>query len=147
MAWHRTDECSHCLAQMPGIGIIGASLLILKTPDPKLFRSRSDFAAWMGLTPRDHYTSGKLRLGRITRAGDEALRAALFQGATAVLRHIRNGNHKQASAWLRDMLQSKPTKLVAIALANKIGRIAWKMIVTSENFENNAARPNLANAA
>ncbi len=147
VAWHRTDECSRRLAQIPGIGIVGASLLILKTPDPKLFRSGRDFAAWMGLTPRDHSTGGKLRLGRITRAGDEALRAALVQGATAVLRHIRNGNHKHASAWLRDMLQRKPPKLVAIALANKMARIAWKMMVTGENFENNAAQPNLANAA
>jgi transposase len=147
LAWHRADECSRRLAQIPGVGPIGASLLTLKTPAPSLFRSGRDFAAWMGLTPRDHSTGGKLRLGRITRAGDEILRATLVQGATAILRHIRCGNSKYANAWVLDMLNRKPPKLVAIALANKIARIAWKMMVTGENYKGNAADPNIGCAA
>ena len=147
LAWHRADECSRRLAQIPGVGPIGASLLTLKTPAPSLFHSGRDFAAWMGLTPRDHSTGGKLRLGRITRAGDEILRATLVQGATAILRHIRCGNSKYANTWVLDMLNRKPPKLVAIALANKIARIAWKMMVTGENYKGNAADPSIGSAA
>ncbi len=84
MAWHRADECSRRLAQIPGVGPIGASLLMMKTPAPELFRSGRDFAAWLGLTPRDHSTAGKARPGTITRAGDTVLRSTLVQGATAL---------------------------------------------------------------
>ena len=77
MAWHRADECSRRLAKIPGIGPISAALLTMKTPDPKLFRSGRQFAAWIGLTPKDHSTAGKVRLGVITRAGDEGLRSVL----------------------------------------------------------------------
>jgi transposase len=84
MAWHKADECSRRLAKVPGVGPIGAALLMMKTPAPELFRSGRQFAASIGLTPRDHSTGGKVRLGVITRAGDEALRAVLVSGATAV---------------------------------------------------------------
>jgi transposase len=85
VAWHRADECSRRLAKIPGIGRIGAALLTMKTPDPKLFRSGRQFAAWIGLTPKDHSTAGKVRLGVITRAGDEGLRSVLVVGATSVV--------------------------------------------------------------
>src|SRR3982074_2755103 len=87
MAWHKADECSRRLANIPGIGPIGATLLLLKTPAPEMFRSGRQFAAWIGLTPKEHSTAGKVRLGVITRAGDEGLRRALGVGATAVIRH------------------------------------------------------------
>ena len=74
MAWHKADECSRRLAKIPSIGPIGAVLLMMKTPAPELFRSGREFAAWIGLTPKDHSTAGKVRLGGITRAGDEVLR-------------------------------------------------------------------------
>ncbi|GLS31398.1 transposase [Mesorhizobium albiziae] len=80
MAWHRQSECSRRLAQIPAVGPIVASLLTMKTPAPELFRSGRDFAAWIGLTPKDHSTAGKTRLGVITRAGDEALRSAMREG-------------------------------------------------------------------
>ncbi len=80
MAWHKADECSRRLAKIPGVGPIGAALLMMKTPAPELFRSGRQFAAWIGLTPKDHSTAGKVRLGAITRAGDEALRAVLVSG-------------------------------------------------------------------
>ena len=134
MAWHRADECSRRLAQIPGVGPIGASLLMMKTPAPELFRSGRDFAAWLGLTPRDHSTAGKVRLGVITRAGDEILRSTLVQGATALLRHVRMGNGNHASSWLVELLKRKPPKLVAVALANKVARIAWKMMMTGESY-------------
>ena len=96
--WYRADECSRRLVKIPGVGPIGAILLRTKTPDPKLFQSGRQFAAWIGLTPKDHSTAGKVRLGVITRAGDEALRSVLVVGATAVIQHaLRSG---KASPWL-----------------------------------------------
>lgn len=147
MAWHRADECSRRLAQIPGVGPIGASLLMMKTPSPKLFASGRQFAAWMGLTPKDHSTAGKTRQGIITRAGDEALRSTLVVGATSLLRYVRAGGGKNASPWLLDMLKRKPPKLVAVALANKIARIAWKMMMTGESYRQTAALPTRALAA
>jgi len=85
MVWHRTDECSQRLAKIPSVGPIGAMLLRMKTPQPELFQSGRQFAAWIGLTPKDHSTAGKATLGVITRAGDEALRSVLVVGATAVI--------------------------------------------------------------
>jgi transposase len=146
-AWHRADECSRRLAKIPGVGPIGASLLMMKTPAPELFASGRQFAAWLGLTPKDHSTAGKTRQGVITRAGDEALRSTLVVGATALLKYVRAGSGKNASPWLLDMLKRKPPKLVAVALANKIARIAWKMMVTGENYRKSVALPELACAA
>ncbi len=132
MAWHRADECSRRLAKIPGVGPIGAVLLKMKTPQPELFRSGRQFAAWIGLTPRDHSTAGKVRLGVITRAGDEGLRSVLVVGATAVIQHVRRGG--RSSPWLTELLKRKSPKLAAVALANKMARIAWKLMVTGENY-------------
>ena len=147
MAWHRSNECSRRLAQIPGVGPIGAALLIMKAPAPELFASGRQFAAWMGLTPKDHSTAGKVRLGIITRAGDEALRSTLVVGATSLLQQVRAGRGKNTSPWLLGLLKRKPPKLVAVALANKIARIAWKMMATGETYKGNAARLGLAHAA
>lgn len=147
MAWHRADECSRRLAQIPGVGPIGASLLMMKTPAPELFRSGRDFAAWLGLTPRDHSTAGKVRPGTITRAGDAVLRSTLVQGATALLQQVRMGRGNNASSWLVELLKRKPPKLVAVALANKVARIAWKMMMTGEPYKSRSTAPALANAA
>ena len=147
MAWHRADECSRRLAKIPGVGPIGASLLMMKTPAPELFASGRQFAAWLGLTPKDHSTAGKTRQGIITRAGDEALRSTLVVGATALLKYVRAGSGTSASPWLLDMLKRKSPKLVAVALANKIARIAWKMMVTGEIYRKSVALPELACAA
>lgn len=147
MAWHRSNECSRRLAQIPGVGPIGAALLVMKAPAPEMFASGRQFAAWMGLTPRDHSTAGKVRLGIITRAGDEILRSTLVVGATSLLRHVRAGNGRNTSVWLLELLKRKPPKLVAVALANKIARIAWKMMVTGQAYKGNAARQSLARPA
>ncbi len=134
-AWHKADECSQRLARIPGIGPIGAALLIMKTPAPELFQSGRQFAAWIGLTPKDHSTGGKVRLGVITRAGDEALRSALVAGAAALLKPVRNGKSKVALLpWLEQLLKRKPPKLVAVALANKLARIAWRLMITGEHY-------------
>jgi transposase len=146
MAWHRADECSRRLAQIPGVGPIGASLLVMKTPAPETFRSARHFAAWLGLTPKDHSTAGKVRLGVITRAGDEALRSVLVVGATAVIQHVRRGRGA-AWPWLGGLLKRRPPKLVAVALANKIARIAWKMMVSGETYRAKPMPPALSRAA
>jgi transposase len=106
MAWHRADPCSQRLAQIPGIGPIGASMLVMKTPAPETFRSGRQFAAWLGLTPKDHSTAGKLRLGGITHAGDEALRSVLVVGSTSVLRRVQQRG--TGSPWLINLLKRKP---------------------------------------
>ena len=137
MAWHRADECSQRLAKIPGVGPIGAFQLTMKTPDPKLFKSGRQFAAWIGLTPKDHSTGGKLRLGVITRAGDEGLRSVLVLGATAVIRHAQRSG--RALPWLAELLRRKSPKLAAVALANKIARIAWKLMVTGEAYTTKSA--------
>ena len=146
MAWYRDNECSRRLARIPGVGPIGASLLVMKTPDPAAFRSGRQFAAWIGLTPKDHSTAGKTRLGTITRAGDEALRGLLVVGATAVIQQVRRGRG-QPSPWLVALLKRKPPKLAAVALANKIARIAWKLMLTGEPYDAKRMAPAMAQAA
>lgn len=148
MAWHKADARSQRLARIPGIGPIAASMLIMKSPAPSAFRSGRQFAAWIGLTPRDHSTAGKVRLGVITRAGDKGLRAVLVTGATAVIRFVQIGKGKSAfTPWLLSLLKRKPPKLVAVALANKIARIAWKMMITGEAYTARTPAPALACAA
>ena len=134
MAWHRANADSRRLAQIPGIGPIGATALVMKAPDPRAFPSGRHFAAWIRLTPKDHSTAGKTRLGRITRAGDGMLRSVLVAGATAVIRQARSGRG-HPSPWLLALLKRKPPKLAAVALANKIARIAWKLMVTGESYD------------
>lgn len=141
MAWHRHNEPSRRLAKIPGIGPIGASLLVMKTAQPEAFRSGRQFSAWIGLTPKDHSTAGKTRLGAITRAGDEALRSVLVVGATAVIQQVRRGKAcpwqgtgGHPSPWLVELLKRKPPKLAAVALANKMARVAWKLMVSGQHY-------------
>src|SRR5260370_18766672 len=118
MAWRRADECSRRLTKIPGVGPIGAVLLTMKPPEPELFRSGRQFAAWIGLTPKDHSTAGKVRLGGITRAGDEGLRSVLAVGATTLIRHARRGG--RPSPWRTELLKPKSPKFAAVALATKM---------------------------
>ena len=112
MARHKADPCSRRLAKIPGVGPIGAAMLVMKAPAPALFKCGRDFAAWIGLTPKNHSTAGRVRRGGITRAGDALLRRVLVSGATAVIRHMRAG----ASAWLEDLLNRKPSKRCIVTL-------------------------------
>ena len=139
MAFYRANELSRRLAQIPSVGPVIASLLAMKA-----FRSGRQFAAWLGLTPKDHSTAGKTRLGVITRAGDETLRSLLVVGATAVIWQARRGKSRSASPWLLALLRRKPPKLAAIALANKTARIAWKLMMTGESYQAHRALPGIA---
>ena len=131
MALHRENPLSQCLASQPGIGPIGAVSFALKVTDPKSFRSGRHFAAWLGLTPKDNSSGGRRRQGRISRQGNETLRKLLVLGATAVIRFAKPG---RASPWLLNLLARKPRKLAAIALANKMARTLWAMMVSGEVY-------------
>jgi transposase len=130
-AWHRENERSQRLATMPGIGPVSAMTMVLRVPDPTVFHSGRHFASWIGLTPREHSTAGKQRLGKISREGDEALRRLLVVGATSVVKQAKRG---KGPAWLLALLKRRPAKVVAVALANKVARIAWAMMVSGEVY-------------
>ena len=126
-AWHRSSELSQRLATIPGIGPITASALAASITDPELFRSGREMAAWIGLVPRQNSTGGKVRLGKISKQGDQYLRWLLVAGAMSV---IRQATRKQAASqpWLNDLMARKPAKVVAVALANKMARVAWALL-------------------
>jgi transposase len=134
MALHRSNETSRRLAQVPAIGPIGATLLAVKVSDAKAYGSGRDFAASLGLTPKDHSTAGRTKLGGITRAGDPMLRSVLVVGASAVIRQALL-HPSRTAPWLAALLKRKPRKLAAVALANKTARIAWKMLVSGEAYD------------
>jgi transposase len=136
---HHSNEMSLRLARMPGIGPVGAVMLSAKVGVAQEFRSGRDFAAWIGLTPKNHSTAGKNRLGVITRAGDERLRSVLVVGATAVINHWRRKG-KTGWPWLENLIARKPPKLAAVALANKMARVAWKMMTSGENYQSPGQR-------
>jgi transposase len=132
LALHKADPQSQRLAAVPGIGPITAITLSLSVA-PEHFASGRHLAAWLGLTPKEHATGGKPRLGKISKAGNERLRTLLVVGATAVIRHAKPGR-QGSSAWLLQLLGRKPRKLAAVALANKMARIVWAMMARGEAY-------------
>ena len=133
VAMHKAIPLSQLLATIPGIGAIIALTLAIEV-DPAEFKSGRHLAAWIGLTPKEHSTGGKQRMGGISRAGNERLRRLLVTGATAVIRFAVRPGNKQATDWLLKLLARKPRKLVAVALANKIARTAWAMMTSGEAY-------------
>ncbi len=134
--WHRQDETSRRLATIPGIGPITASAMAANAPDPSLFRSGRQFAAWLGLTPRANSSGGKDRQGGISKMGDSYLRRLLVVGATAVLRMARQ---QRREGWVGNLLERKKPKVAAVALANKTARIAWTLMARQEDYKPTAA--------
>ena len=132
-AWHRQSQVSQLLATIPGIGIMGATAIAATVTDPSLFRSGREFAAWLGMTPRQNSSGGKERLGRTSKRGDKYIRCLMVAGAVAVLRHTRTRTTKDA-AWVRGLLARKPPKVTAVALANKTARIAWAVMARGEGY-------------
>jgi transposase len=123
---HRGNEASKRLRTIPGIGIIGATAIAATVTDPKAFRSGRDMAAWIGLVPRQDSTGGKQRLGPISKQGDRYLRRILVVGAHSVLRRAKLNPEKYP--WLTQLLARRPFKVVAVALANKMARMAWALL-------------------
>ena len=131
-ALHKSNPLSQLLAEIPGVGPLGALTMAL-TVEPANFASALHLAAWLGLTPKEHSTGGKQRLGKISKAGNERLRQLLVIGAMAVIRFAKPGS-KSASAWLLNLLERKPRKLCAVALANKMARIIWAMMARGKAY-------------
>jgi transposase len=136
LAAHRSDPVSKRLAGIPGIGPIVASCLSASIPDASLFQGSREFAAYLGLVPRQHSTGGKARLGSISKMGNRHLRKLLVVGAHAALYSMKSGKTRTALAdWARSLLAKKPFKVVAVALANKMARIAWAVMARSTAYE------------
>jgi len=129
---HRSNAASKRLATIPGIGVIGATAIAATVPDPKVFRSGRDLAAWIGLVPREGSTGGKQKLGPISKQGDQYLRRILVVGAHAVLKRARQQPEKYP--WLTGLLARKPFRVVAVALANKMARIAWALLAKGGTY-------------
>ncbi len=129
---HKSNPVSQLLAEVPGIGPIGA-LSLAMTVDASQFKSGRHFAAWLGLTPKQHSTAGKPRLGGISRQGNERLRQLLVLGATSVVK-LANPGHRFGTTWLLGLLQRRPKKVVAVALANKMARVVWAMMTSGEAY-------------
>jgi transposase len=131
--WHRQNEASRRLAAVPGIGVITATAIVATVSDPGQFRSGRQFAAWLGLVPKQNSSGERQRLGGISKQGDRYLRRLLVVGATAVIRHCRNKETPMAH-WLNALLEKKPVRLVSVALANKTARIVWALLTRGQRF-------------
>jgi transposase len=130
---HKANPVSQRLATIPGVGPITALTLAIEI-DPAAFESGRHLAAWVGLTPREHSTGGKPRMGGISRAGNERLRQLFVLGAMSVIKVAERPGNKLATEWLLNLLRRRPRKVAAVALANKMARIAWAMMKSGETW-------------
>jgi transposase len=133
IAHARCDDTARRLTTTPGIGPITASLIVTTVSDIGVFKSARHFAAWLGLVPRQHSTGGKTRLGRITKAGNREIRKLLVLGATSIVHRAPKWN-SAAGSWARGILERRPVRLVTVALANKMARIAWALMTRNEVY-------------
>jgi transposase len=134
VTWHRSQEASKRLDAIPGVGPVLATALVASIADPKAFRSGRNFSAWIGLVPKQHSSGGKDRLGSISKQGDRYLRSLFVAGALAVIRYakIHGTEHRP---WLTALLARRPSKVAAIALANKMARMVWAMMTRGERYK------------
>jgi transposase len=137
LAWHRSNDISKRLATIPGIGTVCATALAASVTDPHQFRSGRQFAAWLGLTPLQHSSGGKERLGRISKMGDKYLRRLLVVGMTSLIRRAKY-KPEAVDPWLADLLSRKPARLVTVALANKAARVVWAIMVRGGVYRRSA---------
>jgi transposase len=133
MAWHRTSAASRRLETIPGIGFLTATALAASIPDPAVFKSGRQFAAYLGLVPRQNSSGGKERLGQISKMGNGYLRRLLVVGATSVVRRAGD-NDTRTGVWVRSLLERKPARVATVAVANKTARIAWAVLARGESY-------------
>jgi transposase len=136
--WHRSSETSRRLDEIPGVGPALATALVASVADPKVFRSGRDFSAWIGLVPKQNSSGDKAKLGNISKRGDRYLRSLFTTGALAVIRYAKIHGTKHRP-WLTALLMRRPTKVAAVALANKIARMAWAIMARGERYKEPAA--------
>jgi len=132
--WHRSNELSKRLDAIPGVGPALATALVASIADPKAFRRGRDFAAWIGLVPKQNSSGGRERLGNITKAGDRYLRSLYCASALAVIRFVKQHGIKHRP-WLTSLMDRRPIKVAAIALANKFARMAWALMAKGESYK------------
>lgn len=128
MVWHRASPESRRLASIPGIGPINATLIAATVPDPRQFKSGREFAAWIGLVPKESSSGGKQRLGHISKRGNPYMRRLLIVGAHILIRWTKRGKGMQ-TPWLLALIERRPPNAVAVAIANKMARIAWALMM------------------
>ena len=133
LAWHRSNQTSKRLNCIPGVGPLLATALVASVADPKAFRSGRNFSAWIGLVPKQYSSGGRERLGGISKRGDRYLRSLFVAGAFALIRYAKIHGTKHRP-WLTALLSRRPTKVAAIALANKLARMAWAMMAKGERY-------------
>src|SRR5205809_1753721 len=132
MAWHKANAVSQRLASIPGIGPIIATAIATTVADPGVFRSGREFAAWLGLVPRQNSTGGKTRLGGITKRGNRYLRRLLINGASA---NLLRSKATKADPWVIGLRRRRPPLVVAVALANKPARIGWAVMLREKEYQ------------
>jgi transposase len=138
MAWYRSNETSRRLHYIPGVGPLLATALVANVADPGAFQSGRNFSAWIGLVPKQHSSGGKDTLSSISKQGDRYLRSLFVAGALSVIRYAKAHGSKHRP-WLTALLARRPAKVAAIALANKLARMAWAMMAKGERYRNPVA--------
>lgn len=133
LAWHRQNEVSRRLEAIPGVGPLVATALVASVPDPGVFRSGRDLSAWIGLVPKQNSTGGKEKLGNISKAGNRYLRKLLVVGALSVIKRAKLLGYTR-HPWLVRLMERRSTMIAAVALANKIARMAWAMMARGETY-------------
>ena len=129
----REDETAKRLLTIPGVGEQIATGVVASVPDPRLFRNSRQFAAWLGLVPRQYITGGKIRLGRITKRGDKYLRMCLVHGARAVIAKLGD-KQDHVSCWIRGVIERRGYLRAVVALAARNARLIWTLMMKRENY-------------
>jgi len=133
--WQRTDPSAKRIAAIPGVGLLSATAAIAAMGDAKAFRSGREYAAWLGLVPRQTGTGGRVRLLGISKRGDSYLRKLLIHGARSVLTHS-----KSPPQWLTELTKRRPKNVAVVAMANKMARTIWALVAYGRPYQSGYSR-------